>query len=224
MCGRFSFVTLKEKIENQFDIIAPSNMGLSYNIGPTQQAFIISNEAPRKLQNMIWGLIPYWSKDGTNSGKLINARKEGISVKPSFRMPIRERRCLVIADSFYEWKRLGQRKLPYRILLKTEELMVFAGVWDIWTDNHRIIKSFSIITTPANNDLGKIHNRMPVILSTKSAQKKWLSNIALSESLDLLISLKDESLNLYRVTEKINSVKYNALDLHKEVPELPSLF
>ncbi len=225
MCGRFSFVAPKEKIEQQFKVILPDSLELNYNIAPTQASYVIGNDAPEKLQQMYWGLVPYWSNEGTPSGKLINARKEGIGSKPSFRIPIRERRCLVLADSFYEWKRVGQRKLPYRILLQSEKLMAFAGIWDVWAGpDNKSIKTFSIITTKPNQEVSTVHNRMPVILADTAAQEKWLSAISLAESVDMLNTLADDQLKLYRVSEKLNTVKSNDLELHKEVPELPSLF
>ena len=100
MCGRFSLATSKEKIQSEIPFVeTANNLRLSYNIAPTQHANIVTNDSPERLQYVTWGLIPYWSKDGKNEGKLINARSEGIETKPSFRIPIRKRRCLILADS-----------------------------------------------------------------------------------------------------------------------------
>ena len=145
MCGRFSFTVSKEKIEQEFNIKITHELKLSYNIAPTHHAYVITNEQTNKLQYLTWGLIPYWSNDGLNKGHLINARKEGISSKPSFRMSVRKRRCLVLMDSFYEWRQQGTQKLPYRIMMKNNSIMLVAGIWDEWRKGNSIIKSFSII-------------------------------------------------------------------------------
>jgi len=119
MCGRFSFSTSKEKIQQQFgDIEVGTNLRMNFNVAPTQHTYIVTNDSPNRLQYVTWGLIPHWSNDGKNTGKLINARAEGIATKPSFRLPIRKRRCWVLADSFYEWRKGADAKIPYRLLLK----------------------------------------------------------------------------------------------------------
>ncbi|MCB0662359.1 MAG: SOS response-associated peptidase [Saprospiraceae bacterium] len=225
MCGRYSFVVSIEKIKQEFpDLEAIENIRVSYNIAPTQHSYVITNDKPDKLQYLIWGLIPHWSNDGKNSGKLINARKESIEVKPSFRLPIRKRRCLVLADSFYEWKTVAGEKVPYRIFLKNNKIMAFAGLWDVWYDGNYAVKSFSIITTPANHDVDRIHDRMPVILPTKKAQKDWLKEQPLEDVLDILETPPEGILKMYRVSQKVNSPKNNSHDLHQELPEQPSLF
>jgi putative SOS response-associated peptidase YedK len=225
MCGRFSLAVSSEKIKLQFPgVETGENLRVSYNIAPTQHAYVITNDKPEKLQYLIWGLIPSWSNEGKNSGKLINARREGIEVKPSFRLPIRMNRCLVLADSFYEWRQAGGRKIPYRILLKNGEIMVMAGIWDTWYDGDYAVKSFSIITTQSNAELFALHDRMPVILETKDKQRDWLKDSALEDVLSLMQTLPDGSLSLYRVSERLNSPVNNAADLHEEMPEQPSLF
>ncbi len=225
MCGRYSLVTSEEKVQQQFGAL---NLGkglqASYNIAPTQQAHVITNDAPEQLQYLIWGLIPYWSKNGQNSGRLINARAEGIATKPSFRLPIRQKRCLVIADSFYEWRRIGKNKIPHRILLKDGQLLVLAGIWDIWQFNDNIIKSFSIITTTPNADMALLHNRMPVILYEREQQERWLDAISLAEAQDMLKPAQDGLLTDYVVSQKVNSVQNNGPDLHYRVQLPPTLF
>lgn len=225
MCGRYSLVTSEEKLKEQFGPLHFSN-GLrnNYNVAPTQGAYVITNEAPQKLQYLTWGLIPYWSKSGENSGRLINARAEGISSKPSFRLPVRQRRCLVIADSFYEWRRDGHEKIPHRILLKDGNLAVFAGIWDVWLYQNKAIKSFSIITTPPNGDMEDLHNRMPAFLQSPDEQQQWLSKCSLPEALSLLRPAEDGILTNYRVSQKVNSVQHNTPELHDRVQAPPTLF
>lgn len=225
MCGRFSLVAPKEKLQQQLpQVEVPEVLRPSYNIAPTQHAYVVTDDQPERLQYITWGLVPHWSEDGKNSGRLINARREGIETKPSFRVPIRRRRCLVPADSFYEWRRVGRDKIPYRILLKNNDLMIFAGIWDIWYQGDYGLKTFSIITTDANEDVADIHDRMPVLLTTPEQQKRWLESEDLDEVLMLLQTPQDHIIKKYRVTDKVNAVTNDSPDMHSEVPEPPTLF
>ena len=225
MCGRFSLVAPKEKLQQQLpQVEVPEVLRPSYNIAPTQHAYVVTDDQPERLQYITWGLVPHWSEDGKNSGRLINARREGIETKPSFRVPIRRRRCLVPADSFYEWRRVGRDKIPYRILLKNNDLMIFAGVWDIWYQGDYGLKTFSIITTDANEDVADIHDRMPVLLTTPEQQKRWLESEDLDEVLMLLQTPQDHIIKKYRVTDKVNAVTNDSPDMHSEVLEPPTLF
>jgi len=225
MCGRYSFSISAERIKHQFpEVETGGNLQANYNIAPTQNGYVVTNEHPKNLQHFAWGLVPHWSRDGKNTGRLINARREGISGKPSFRIPIRQRRCVVLADSFYEWRRIGKNKVPYRIFLKNGKLLEIAGVWDIWEEGNYPIKSFSIITTTPNAEMSGIHSRMPVIFETKEEREKWLQHQPLDDILNLLKTPSDDILGMYRVSEKLNSVKNNSADLHQELPDIPSLF
>ncbi len=225
MCGRFSFITSEEQIRKQVgDIEVGGNLRINYNVAPTQHAYVITDDQLERLQYFTWGLIPYWSRDEKKSGKLINARREGITSKPSFRMPIRKRRCLVLADSFYEWRRKGTKKIPYRILLKNDDLLLFAGIWDVWYKGDYAVKSFSIITTPPNAEMQAVHNRMPVFFTHEELQRQWLEEDDVEKVVDLLQTPEDGILKMYRVSEKVNSVKNNAPELHESVDEPPTLF
>lgn len=226
MCGRYSFAPKPKQIEAQLrDIQIPLDLKISYNISPTHQAYVIANDQPGALQAMIWGLVPHWSADGKNSGKLINARAEGIEEKASFREPIHSRRCLVPADSFYEWRTLpDRRKVPYRILPKNGELLFMAGIWDEWRRGGESKRTFSIITTTPNREVSELHNRMPVLLTTKEQQQAWLSDLPVSQALAMLHPPADDILTLYRVSEKLNKPGYDEVDLQNEVQEEGSLF
>lgn len=131
---------------------------------------------------------------------------------------------MVLADSFYEWRKVGGKKIPYRIMLKNGELLIMAGIWDVWYDDQYAVKSFSIITTPPNQDVQTIHDRMPVILPHRRDQEKWLQDQSLEEILAMLKTPEDGILEMYRVSEKVNSVKNNAPDLHQRISEPPTLF
>ncbi len=218
-------VTTKEKLQQQLPFVeVPDTMHVSYNIAPTQDAYVVTDEDPSHLQQLAWGLVPYWSDDGKNAGRLINARREGIETKPSFRVPIMKRRCLVPADSFYEWRKQGRDKIPYRILLKSNDLMLFAGVWDIWHKDGLTLRSFSIITTDANADMADLHDRMPVLLTTAEQQRRWLESGDLDEVLAILQTPPDHLVKKYRVSDKVNSVANDSPMLHTEVQEPPTLF
>ncbi len=225
MCGRFSLVTSKEKLQQQLPFVeVPDTMRLSYNIAPTQHAYVVTDDDPRHLQYLTWGLVPHWSEDCKNAGRLINARREGIEAKPSFKVPIRKRRCLVPADSFYEWRKEGRGKIPYRIILKSDELMMFAGVWDIWYKDGFELRTFSIITTDANADMADLHDRMPVLLTTPEQQRHWLESEDLDEVIALLQTPQDHTIKKYRVSDKVNAVTNDSSLLHVEISEPPTLF
>ena len=217
MCTRFSFVATKEDIEKQFNIEVRNNIRTSYNVAPTHHANIITNDNPDRLQYLTWGLIAHSSKKGENDGKLINARKEGIAGSSSFRIPIRKRRCLVLADSYYVWKKINEDLVPQRVFLKNEEIIAMAGIWDFWFDKDYAIKSFSIITTNANKEISQISTRMPVILNQKDIQKEWLKDIGLDRVLEITDRIEDDILKYYTISEKINSIRYNAIDIHEKI-------
>lgn len=225
MCGRYSFIADEEQLKQQFQPIEiASTIPRSYNIAPTQLAPVITNAAPALLQPMNWGLVPHWSKDGKNSGRLINARAEGIFGKPSFRLSIRQKRCLVLADSFYEWKRIGKEKQPYRILAKDGALLVFAGIWDTWSKSGTTLQTFSIITTPPNQEMQSVHSRMPLLLPHSEQQEQWLEDNNIETIADLLVTPADGLLDYYPVSKKVNKVGNNSPDLHDRFNDQPELF
>jgi putative SOS response-associated peptidase YedK len=224
MCGRYAFAPTKKQQQEQLkQLDVPENLIIRYNIAPTQDAYIITNDAPERLQLVQWGLIPNWSPDGKNQGKLINARAESISEKPSFAASLRHRRCLVPADSFYEWRKAaGGKKEPYRIFLKNGELLFMAGIWDRWGPEQLL--SFSIITTKPNLEMTRLHNRMPVLLTSPEMRNTWLSDISEDIALNMLQKVPDGILEMYRVSEKLNGVGLDTAQLQEKVPESLTLF
>lgn len=157
-----------------------------YNCAPTQDLAVISSEDPHALSFYRWGLIPRWAKDPSIGNKMINARAETVTEKPAFRASFRNRRCLVPADGFYEWKKSGTRKIPYRIGLLDGSPFSMAGLWDKWVSpDGEIIHSFSILTTVPNQLMKEIHDRMPVILEP-AAEKIWLGDTTQKELMELL--------------------------------------
>ena len=224
MCGRFSFSTSRERIQEEFGVRAPKQLEISFNIAPTQKAYVITNKDPNSLTQMHWGLIPFWSKDGKLTGKMINARSEGIFTKPSFRMPIRKKRCIIPADSFYEWVKVGKKKKPYRILPTSGNLFAFAGIWEYWSDDNAELFTFSIITCDANKEVSPVHDRMPLFFEDNETREKWLSDIPQSEVEKLLRKPSDNILKLYRVTDQANSPSFNEASIHEKVYDPPTLF
>lgn len=219
MCGRYSFVPSKPQFDAQLaEFERPAELRITYNLAPTQQGYVVTNDQPHTLQALTWGLVPFWSPDGANGGRLINARAEGIAAKPSFREPIRRRRCLVWADSFYEWRKgPGKLKTPYRIRMADGQLVCFAGIWDEWRREGKTLRTFSIITTEPNLEMSGLHNRMPMILPDRSARQRWLSDLPLDDILDLLHPLPDGLLAMYPVSDRVNSPAHDGPELHEKV-------
>lgn len=178
MCGRFVLVTDLKNIQKNFNLQEMScQHEPDWNIRPDQFIpAIINQEGINKLVDFRWGLIPSWSKDPSIAARLINARSETVDKKPSFRDAFRKRRCLIVADGFYEWKREGKNKLPLYFYLKSGRPFGFAGLYEKWmSPDKQEINTCTIITTTANELLVSVHGRMPVILS-KEEEQVWLSS------------------------------------------------
>lgn len=176
MCGRYSQTADPDRLVQRFRLDPPGpGVAHRYNIAPTQDAPVIANDAPGRLRLMRWGLIPSWAKDEAIGNRMINARAETLAEKPSFQKPLEWRRCLVLADGFYEWRKInGSTKVPMRFVLKSREPFAFAGLWDVWrAQDGREVSSFTIVTTVANDLLRPVHGRMPVILQPED-EERWL--------------------------------------------------
>jgi putative SOS response-associated peptidase YedK len=222
MCGRFTLRTPMALLVPQFMADAPVQMALRYNIAPTQEVVIVrktSEESPRQFAIVRWGLIPSWSKDAKLAGSLINARSETIAEKPSFRTAFKKRRCLVIADGYYEWPKTpaggksSAKKQPYYITMQDERPFAFAGLWETWggpkdAQPATPIETCTIITTETNELTRDLHDRMPVILRPEDYDL-WLDP-ALQESaplLPLLVPFAADEMKLQAVSTHVNSVR-----------------
>ncbi len=177
MCGRFTLTADSKKLAEAFaGFKLPDELVPRYNIAPSQPVAVIANNGQNQIEFFQWGLIPSWAKDPKIGNRMINARAETLAEKPSFKTAYKRRRCLVLADGFYEWrKELGsKKKTPIYIRLVSDEPFGFAGLWESWrsTDDTTIL-SCTIITTTPNGLLAQIHNRMPVILPAE-AYTQWL--------------------------------------------------
>jgi len=213
MCGRYSFAVVDELIEERFGVrVRTAIYKARYNCAPGQDLAVISNNNPAELSFYHWGLIPFWAREKSIGYKLINARSETITEKPSYKNAFRSRRCLVLADSFFEWKK-DREKDPYRILMKDEKPFSMAGIWDRWTSSDgEIIHSFSILTTSSNKLMSDIHDRMPVILD-RADEQHWLSPLSDPELTGFLKPYPAEKMKIYKISKQVNSPKNDSPEI-----------
>ena len=206
MCGRFAFYSPSEAAAALFGVDTSMAVEPHYNIAPTQDiATIRTAESGRELVMLRWGLLPFWAKDPSIGNRLINARAETVAEKSSFRAAYRHRRCLVLADGFYEWKLESGVKTPYFISLADGAPFAFAGLWENWQDKHsgESIQSTALITTAANEFMAAVHHRMPVILQPDTADR-WLGgdNALLDE-----VTSDAPALQAWRVDRRVNNAR-----------------
>ena len=177
MCGRFTLTVDPAELKDAFtEFTFPSQFAPRFNIAPTQPILAIPNDTKNKADFFVWGLIPSWAKDPTIGQRLINARAETLGEKPSFRGGFKYKRCLILADGFYEWQSQPdvKTKVPHFIFLNDRRLFAFAGLWDEWhSPDGGSIRSATIITTEPNELMSRLHNRMPVILDPAD-YAEWL--------------------------------------------------
>lgn len=212
MCGRYSFTQVTEAIADKFQVKEVPEISPRYNIAPTQQiatVLVDSESSERQLKMLRWGLIPSWAKDAKMGAKLINARAETVAEKPAFRAAFKKRRCLILADGFYEWQTQNGEKQPFYFRLENGEPFAFAGLWEHWEKGEgEPIESCTILTTEANELMHPIHDRMPVILEAKNYEQ-WLDPEA--KKVELLQSLLQpyptEEMTAYPVSTKVNNPK-----------------
>lgn len=224
LCGRFTLTVTFEEIMDRFEIqsfLEEENYSPSYNISPSQSVLAVINDGKSNRMGFLkWGFIPSWAKDMSMGNKMINARAETLSEKPSFRNAYKKKRCLVIADSFYEWKRHEDKtKTPMRIKLKSDELFAMAGIWEGWkSPDGKILYTCSVITTGPNELMKDIHDRMPVILKPED-EKTWLDpTISDTNYLNQLLVPLDESLmETYEVSSLVNSPKNDSINLIQKI-------
>ncbi|BAT54967.1 hypothetical protein NOS3756_39420 [Nostoc sp. NIES-3756] len=217
MCGRFTLTQSPEALAEVFHVQQLLDLEAQYNIAPTQTVVTVLHNADsnkREFQKLRWGLIPSWAKDQSISTKLINARAETIAEKPSFRSAFKQRRCLIVADGFYEWQRKQGKKQPFYFRLKDEQPFGFAGLWEKWTNPEgEEIHSCTIVTTTANELLEPIHDRMPVILAPQDYDL-WLDpQEQKPQALQHLLSPYPASeMTSYPVSTVVNSARHNSAE------------
>jgi putative SOS response-associated peptidase YedK len=207
MCGRYTLTVPVEILAEEFGVTGPlPEVPPSYNIAPTQEvAAVLADDGERRLEMLRWGLIPSWADDPGIGSRMINARSETVPEKPSFRRAFRERRCLILADGFYEWKRTNDGKQPYYIRMEGGRPFAFAGLWESWRGGREEIRSCTILTTEANDRVSNIHHRMPVILAPED-HGLWLDPDVREADplLPLLTPYPDDVMEAYPVSRFVN--------------------
>lgn len=220
MCGRFALKTPVKKLAAAFQVEEVPAVEARYNIAPTQTILAVQQGLDgREAKWLKWGLVPSWAKDTAIGARMINARSETVTEKPSFREAFKKRRCIIPADGFYEWQRTGGKKLPFFFQMKDERPFGFAGLWERWQGvDKELVESCTILTTRANEVLMPVHDRMPVILHPDDYEL-WLNvderKVALVK--ELLQPYPAEEMHAYRVSEEVNNIRNQGNGLIKEV-------
>ncbi len=213
MCGRFAFYSPSEATAALFGASASLDVQPRYNIAPSQYvaAIRIDENNVRELTMLRWGLVPFWAKDPSIGNRMINARAETVAEKPSFRAAYRKRRCLVLANGFYEWHTEAGVKIPYFVSLASQQPFAFAGLWENWQskDSDESIQSATIITTAANDFISPLHHRMPVLLEPETADR-WLAG---DNELVATATENTPRLRAWPVDRRVNNARNEGEDL-----------
>jgi putative SOS response-associated peptidase YedK len=215
MCGRFTLTVDIDRVARVFGVAPSIQVSPRYNVAPTQDVVTIMRNGTAHLDLLRWGLIPSWAKDASVGSRMINARAETLAEKSSFKRLLHARRCLVVADGFYEWKQEHGGKTPMYITLKDQEPFAFAGLWDSWKDPEgQQVRTCTIITTEPNELMASIHNRMPAILSHQAVEE-WLDPAQKDDHalLSLLAPYPAAEMTARPVSRKVNSPKYDSAEL-----------
>ena len=206
MCGRFAQKSPRAKIAKKFKVEEAPPLSEHYNVAPTQAVLAVrETSGAREGAFLKWGLVPRWAKDAAIGNRLINARSETVTEKPSFRDAFARRRCLVPADGFYEWSRSGERKRPFYFHMRDGEPFAIAGLWERWEGEGGALETCALLTTGANELLAPYHDRMPVILRPEDYDL-WLdAGVKGAELLNLLRPYPREEMSAYAVSTLVNS-------------------
>lgn len=211
MCGRYGLITNEKEIKKRFDVTEfKGEIRKNYNMAPTQKTLVVERHSPNSMRELFWGFQPEWSKK-----LLINAQAEKLSESRVWKKSFKESRCIVPADYFFEWKKLENRKVPYLIKLKNNDLMGFAGlILNFNDEDGKDREGFVIITTKPNTLMEKIHNRMPAILR-KEDEKEWLNpdNIEDEKLNKMLLPISSSEMTDYEVSLAVNSPKNNSEEI-----------
>jgi len=206
MCGRVTIATKKKILEEQFKAKFNYDFSPRYNVAPTQTLPVITNEEPKAIQGLHWGLHPVWIKSVMKSGGIINVRMENLRDKRTFKGDLKNRRCLILVDGFYEWQAQKKGpKVPYLIRMKNKKPFAFAGLWeDNEFEGGEKVRTFAIITTGPNKVLEPIHHRMPVVLS-KDEQHLWLNESNPEFLINILDPYPEKEMEAYEVSRAVNT-------------------
>lgn len=206
MIDRYSITASAAEISERFSVDVPEFYKEHYNASPTQLLPIITSTSPEGVSLFYWGTAPEWAKNKTLSEKLINLRAEHFPEKPTLQKSLRGHRCIIPADGFYGWKKLGKKtSVPYRFVVKTQGVISFPGLWEEFEDTEGVqIQTFTIVTIPANAVVNAVQERMPVILN-RETEKVWLDKDSTEKKLLTLLSSSDKTeLSYYPVSPRIS--------------------
>ena len=224
MCGRFTLTSDQDSFGDRFSFTG-FDLGWvpSFNIAPTQEVLTVTNDGSENHPELMrWGLVPSWAKDPKIGNRMINARSETLTEKPSFRTAFKRRRCLIPADGFYEWKREGKAKKPMLITANPGGLFAFAGLWETWKQpDDSWLLTCAIITTSANEFMKSIHDRMPVILP-REFEASWLDPEERDTAMlsELLLPYDSDRMEAYEVSTLVNSPRNNFPEVIEPVATL----
>jgi len=220
MCGRFVRKRSASSIAADFGVDeVVDDLQPSFNIAPTHDVAVIVNNGAKQLVAMRWGLVPSWASDPGVGSKLINARAESLPEKAAFKEAFKRRRCLVLADGFYEWQKSGRDKTPLLIRLKSDQPFAFAGLYETWIPPWgETLNTCTIITTEPNELVRPIHDRMPAILP-RDLESQWLDETTRDRDwlMDMLAPYPAEQMEAYTVSTLVNSVKNDSPSLIEPV-------
>ena len=211
MCSRYTLTKKEKEIKLAYEVKLPEVFSPNFNLAPTQKGLVITADEPDIAQQMHFGLVPHWAEGIKLDFSTLNARSEEAAAKKTYQPLLKHHKtCLVLTDGFYEWDKKSGSPLPYRFVLKDRELFAFAGLWSQWKDQFsgQVYRSFTIMTTTANETVGKVHDpkfRMPVILD-RNEEKLWLSKeLSVPELLSLCDPYPDENMESFRVSTAVNA-------------------
>ena len=220
MCGRYTLESDIDFLQQRFKFaVSDLNIKPRYNIAPTQDVLTVTKNGDRHGQFMRWGLVPFWAKDLKIGNRMINTKSETLAEKASFRNAFKKRRCLVLADGFYEWHKEGKEKIPTYIFQKSREPFAFAGLWETWkSPEDEVLKSCTIVTTEPNSFIVPIHNRMPALLS-EEAEALWLDPMTEDPEVlqRLLVPSPPELMDSYPISTLVNYPKNQGRELIEPV-------
>jgi putative SOS response-associated peptidase YedK len=224
MCGRFSLTVSADELLRELGIEPPADYVPRYNIAPTQNVLAIADgrNGERRLGDLRWGLVPHWADDTSMGARMINARGESVARRSAFREAFDSRRCLILADGFYEWRKEGGRKVPLRFVRPEGGPFTFAGLWERWRQpDGNDLHSCTILTTTPNALVAPVHDRMPVIIAAAD-RERWLDRtLGGTEVQDLIGPPPDDALRAYPVSDLVNAVANDGPDVIAPRPEEP---
>ncbi|AIQ60166.1 SOS response-associated peptidase [Paenibacillus borealis] len=222
MCGRFTITVSLEELITHY-LIDDSKIAVlkpNYNVAPMHNIpAVIASDEGKRLGELRWGLVPFWAKDDKIGSKMINARAETVAEKPAFKRLLKSKRCIIPADGFYEWKKDGTSKQPYRILMTDGSIFSFAGLYDTWEDPEgKKVSTCTIITTTPNSLMADIHDRMPVILRPED-EADWLGRD--NDDVESLLKLQKPydaaKMRAYKVPSAVGNVRNNSKELLEDI-------